>query len=183
MTICAADADTWSIGMAYAWPAELPELKPNPKPELPAVIIPSTRPSPGEPVVGIGNAGGTGGTPSYAGGRITALNQSITAGDALRRSHRAPSASTRLPISASSMLDHHPGDKVELGWTTTAGHAAYGVGPARERPASLTRPNLAARRLRASASRRGGSGVAGALDVASCGAPYGVSRPVDSDAG
>jgi S1-C subfamily serine protease len=35
----------------------------------------------GEPVVGIGNAGGTGGTPSTAGGSITALNQSITASD------------------------------------------------------------------------------------------------------
>jgi len=35
----------------------------------------------GEAIVGIGNAGGTGGTPSYAGGSITALNQSITASD------------------------------------------------------------------------------------------------------
>jgi S1-C subfamily serine protease len=36
----------------------------------------------GEPVVGIGNAGGTGGTPSFAGGRVIALGQSITANDA-----------------------------------------------------------------------------------------------------
>jgi S1-C subfamily serine protease len=36
----------------------------------------------GEAVVGIGNAGGAGGTPSAAGGAITALNQSITATDA-----------------------------------------------------------------------------------------------------
>jgi S1-C subfamily serine protease len=35
----------------------------------------------GQQVVGIGNAGGTGGTPSYAGGTVTALNQSITASD------------------------------------------------------------------------------------------------------
>lgn len=35
----------------------------------------------GTPVVSIGNAGGTGGTPSTAGGSVTALNQSITAGD------------------------------------------------------------------------------------------------------
>ena len=35
----------------------------------------------GEPVVGIGNAGGTGGTPSAAGGSVTALDQSITASD------------------------------------------------------------------------------------------------------
>ena len=33
----------------------------------------------GQQVVGVGNAGGTGGTPSYAGGTVTALNQSITA--------------------------------------------------------------------------------------------------------
>jgi S1-C subfamily serine protease len=35
----------------------------------------------GDAVVGIGNAGGVGGTPSYAGGSITATNQSITASD------------------------------------------------------------------------------------------------------
>jgi S1-C subfamily serine protease len=35
----------------------------------------------GETVVGIGNAGGTGGTPSAAGGTVTALDQSITASD------------------------------------------------------------------------------------------------------
>ena len=37
----------------------------------------------GQGVVGIGNAGGTGGTPSSAGGSITALNQSITASNDL----------------------------------------------------------------------------------------------------
>ncbi len=37
----------------------------------------------GEEVVGIGNAGGTGGTPSYAGGTVTATDQSITASDEL----------------------------------------------------------------------------------------------------
>ena len=35
----------------------------------------------GESVVGIGNAGGTGGTPSAVGGSVTALNQTITASD------------------------------------------------------------------------------------------------------
>jgi S1-C subfamily serine protease len=35
----------------------------------------------GESVVGIGNAGGTGGTPSYAAGSVLAVNQTITAGD------------------------------------------------------------------------------------------------------
>jgi len=41
----------------------------------------SSNVSVGEDVVGIGNAGGTGGTPSAAGGTVTALNQSITASD------------------------------------------------------------------------------------------------------
>jgi S1-C subfamily serine protease len=35
----------------------------------------------GSAVVGVGNAGGNGGTPSYAGGSVTALDQSITASD------------------------------------------------------------------------------------------------------
>jgi S1-C subfamily serine protease len=35
----------------------------------------------GAGVVGVGNAGGDGGTPSYAGGSVTALDQSITASD------------------------------------------------------------------------------------------------------
>jgi len=37
----------------------------------------------GTQVVGIGNAGGTGGTPSYAGGTVTGTGQSITAADDL----------------------------------------------------------------------------------------------------
>jgi S1-C subfamily serine protease len=37
----------------------------------------------GQQVVAIGNAGGSGGTPSYAGGTITATGQSITAADSL----------------------------------------------------------------------------------------------------
>jgi S1-C subfamily serine protease len=41
----------------------------------------SSKAAVGEDVVGIGNAGGTGGTPSAAGGTVTALNQSITASD------------------------------------------------------------------------------------------------------
>ena len=35
----------------------------------------------GDQVVGVGNAGGAGGTPSYAAGKVTGLNQSITATD------------------------------------------------------------------------------------------------------
>ena len=48
-----------------------------------AKIGDSSKAAVGEGVVAIGNAGGTGGTPSYAGGSITALNQSITASDDL----------------------------------------------------------------------------------------------------
>jgi S1-C subfamily serine protease len=48
-----------------------------------ATLGKSSKLSVGDPVLGIGNAGGSGGTPTYAGGRVTALNQSITAGDAL----------------------------------------------------------------------------------------------------
>ncbi|MGA3220685.1 MAG: trypsin-like peptidase domain-containing protein, partial [Acidimicrobiales bacterium] len=43
----------------------------------------TSKPSVGEAVVAIGNAGGTGGTPTSAGGSITALGQSITASDEL----------------------------------------------------------------------------------------------------
>jgi S1-C subfamily serine protease len=43
----------------------------------------SSKAAVGEGVVAIGNAGGTGGTPSYAGGSVVALNQSITASDQL----------------------------------------------------------------------------------------------------
>jgi S1-C subfamily serine protease len=46
-----------------------------------ATIGNSSSVSVGEGIVGIGNAGGTGGTPSAAGGTVTALNQSITASD------------------------------------------------------------------------------------------------------
>ena len=41
----------------------------------------SSNASVGQDVVGVGNAGGTGGTPSAVGGTVTALNQSITASD------------------------------------------------------------------------------------------------------
>jgi S1-C subfamily serine protease len=44
-------------------------------------------PSVGEAVVAIGNAGGTGGTPTSAGGSITNLNQSITASDELTQTN------------------------------------------------------------------------------------------------
>jgi S1-C subfamily serine protease len=50
---------------------------------LQTVTTASAAASVGEQVVGIGNAGGTGGTPSYAGGAVTATDQSITAIDDL----------------------------------------------------------------------------------------------------
>jgi S1-C subfamily serine protease len=45
--------------------------------------VPTSQNSPavGQGVVGVGNAGGAGGTPSSAGGSITAVNQAITASD------------------------------------------------------------------------------------------------------
>jgi len=48
-----------------------------------ATIGDSSKATVGEGVVAIGNAGGTGGTPSAAGGSIIALNQPITASDEL----------------------------------------------------------------------------------------------------
>jgi S1-C subfamily serine protease len=44
-------------------------------------VTAAAAPSAGEEVVGVGNAGGTGGTPSYAGGTVTATGRSITATD------------------------------------------------------------------------------------------------------
>jgi S1-C subfamily serine protease len=46
-----------------------------------ATLGDSSKVKTGDAVVGIGNAGGAGGTPSVAGGTVTALNQSITASD------------------------------------------------------------------------------------------------------
>ena len=46
-----------------------------------ATVGDSSKVSVGDQVVGLGNAGGVGGTPSSAGGSITALDQSITASD------------------------------------------------------------------------------------------------------
>ncbi|HEY2504930.1 MAG TPA: trypsin-like peptidase domain-containing protein [Streptosporangiaceae bacterium] len=50
---------------------------------LQTITTASGQASVGAEVVGIGNAGGSGGTPSYAGGTVTATNQSITANDEL----------------------------------------------------------------------------------------------------
>jgi S1-C subfamily serine protease len=53
---------------------------------LQTVTTATGAPSVGEQVVGVGNAGGAGGTPSYAGGAVTATGQSITASDDLTHS-------------------------------------------------------------------------------------------------
>ena len=58
----------------------------------------------GEQVVGIGNAGGVGGTPSTAGGTVTALNQSITASD------EGSSTTEHLTGLIESNCDIQPGD-------------------------------------------------------------------------
>jgi S1-C subfamily serine protease len=46
-----------------------------------AQLVDSSKVRTGDPVVAIGNAGGTGGTPNAADGHVTALDQSIVAGD------------------------------------------------------------------------------------------------------
>ena len=58
----------------------------------------------GEGVVGIGNAGGVGGTPSVAGGSVTALGQSITASDA------GDGTSEKLTNLIQTNCDIQPGD-------------------------------------------------------------------------
>jgi S1-C subfamily serine protease len=58
----------------------------------------------GEKVVAIGNAGGTGGTPSYAGGSVTALDQSISASD------EGDATSEKLTGLIQSNADIEPGD-------------------------------------------------------------------------
>ena len=58
----------------------------------------------GQDVVGVGNAGGTGGTPSAAGGTVTALNQSITASD------QGDGTSEQLSGLIETNADIQPGD-------------------------------------------------------------------------
>ena len=64
----------------------------------------SSNVSVGEDIVGIGNAGGTGGTPSAAGGTVTALNQSITASD------EGDGSSEQLTGLIETNADIQPGD-------------------------------------------------------------------------
>ncbi len=58
-----------------------------------------------EKIVGIGNAGGVGGTPSYAAGSVLALNQSITATD-----DENPTGSEQLTGMIEMNADIQPGD-------------------------------------------------------------------------
>jgi S1-C subfamily serine protease len=69
-----------------------------------ATIGNSSSVSVGEDIVGIGNAGGTGGTPSAAGGTVTALNQSITASD------QGDASSEQLTDLIETNADIQPGD-------------------------------------------------------------------------
>jgi S1-C subfamily serine protease len=69
-----------------------------------ATIGNSSSVSVGEDIVGIGNAGGTGGTPSAAGGTVTALNQSITASD------EGDATSEQLTELIETNADIQPGD-------------------------------------------------------------------------
>ena len=69
-----------------------------------ATIGNSSRVSVGETVVGIGNAGGTGGTPSAAEGTVTGLNQSITATD------EGNGSSEQLTDLVETNADIQPGD-------------------------------------------------------------------------
>ncbi len=69
-----------------------------------AALADSSNASVGEGVVGVGNAGGTGGTPSAAGGTVTALNQSITASD------QGDGTSEQLSGLIETNADIQPGD-------------------------------------------------------------------------
>ena len=64
----------------------------------------TTHASVGQDVVGVGNAGGTGGTPSAAGGTVTALDQSITASD------QGDGTSEQLTGLIETNADIQPGD-------------------------------------------------------------------------
>ncbi len=67
--------------VGYDRTADVAVLKLQGASGLQTVNTSSQSPAVGQAIVGIGNAGGAGGTPSTAGGSITALDQSITASD------------------------------------------------------------------------------------------------------
>ncbi|HEX4223189.1 MAG TPA: trypsin-like peptidase domain-containing protein [Pseudonocardiaceae bacterium] len=69
-----------------------------------ATLGDSSKVTSGQAVAGIGNAGGVGGTPSVAAGKVTALNQSITASD------NSGSTSEQLSGLIQTDADIQPGD-------------------------------------------------------------------------
>jgi S1-C subfamily serine protease len=86
----------------------------------------------GEKVVGIGNAGGVGGTPSDAAGKIVALNQTITASD-----DGGGASSEQLTDTIETNADIQPGDSggplvtskgkvVGMDTAASAGNEAFG---------------------------------------------------------
>jgi len=96
-----------------------------------ATLANSSKLSVGDPVVGVGNAGGVGGTPTYAGGKITALNQSITAGDVL--GGRTERLSGLIQTNANIQAGDSGGPLVDRDGRVigmiTAGSSGFGFGP------------------------------------------------------
>jgi S1-C subfamily serine protease len=84
----------------------------------------------GNPVVGVGNAGGAGGAPAAAGGSITALNQSITAGDALagRSEQLSGLVQTNADIQAGDSGGPLIDSKGRVIGMDTAGSPGFGIG-------------------------------------------------------
>ena len=86
----------------------------------------------GQNVVGVGNAGGTGGTPSAAGGTVTALNQSITASD------EGDGTSEQLSGLIETNADIQPGTRAGRSSTPRARSSASTPPPRRASPSSST---------------------------------------------
>jgi S1-C subfamily serine protease len=82
----------------------------------------------GQPVLGIGNAGGVGGTPSPAGGKITGLGQSVTAGDELggHTERLTGLIETNAPIVAGDSGGPFVDGQGRVIGMTTAGTPAFG---------------------------------------------------------
>ena len=120
----------------------------------------------GQGVVGIGNAGGVGGTPSVAGGSVTALGQSITASDSgdgtsERLTDLIETTATSSPATRAARWS--PPRARSSGWTPPPRGPAAGspfqprqVGqrPARGSPSRSTRPPHWPRRLRPATPRQ-----------------------------
>ncbi len=92
----------------------------------------SSQLSVGDKVVGVGNAQGRGGTPSYAGGTVTALNQTITASDALDGSRQLSGlieSSTYIqPGDSGGPVVNQDGQVVAMDTAAAAGFAGFQSG-------------------------------------------------------